>query len=170
MSLTVLGWLFTLGVLAHNTEEALFLPAWSASAGRWHAKVGTNEFRFAVVVLSLLLVVLAAAASTTGPASIAAYLFTGYVFTMVANVVAPHLFASLALRKYMPGTATALLLNLPLGGLFLSRALAEGYVEWGTFTWVAPITALAIVASIPVLFAIGRRFSFSQTEPQRSAS
>ncbi len=75
---------------------------------------------------------------------------------MIANVFAPHIFASLALRSYMPGTATAVLLNLPLGCLFLYRALSEGFLEPRTFVWVAPLTATGMLASIPILFALGR--------------
>ncbi|MDD1622482.1 MAG: HXXEE domain-containing protein [Methylococcaceae bacterium] len=156
MSLVTLGWLFTLGVLAHNTEEALFLPEWSAGAGRWHVAVGKVEFRFAVLMLSLLLVAAAVAASFSGATSVAAYIFAGYVLAMVANVLAPHVLATLALRRYMPGTASAVLFNLPLGGMFLYRALSEGYVQPMTFAWAGPLTALAILASIPVLFALGR--------------
>lgn len=156
MSLVTLTWLFTLGVVAHNTEEAIFLPAWSTTAGRWRAPVGSREFVFAVTALSLLLVVLAAAALAAGSQSIWAYAFTGYVFAMVANVFVPHVVGTIALRRYVPGTATALLFNLPLGGLFLQQAVTQGFVAWGTIVWVAPVTAVAIVASIPVLLAIGR--------------
>lgn len=156
MSLDALAWFFTLGVIAHNAEEALFLPAWSSTAGRWHAPVGAREFAFAVAVLSLLLVILAAAALSAGARSVSAYVFTGYVFAMVANVFVPHLLGTLALRRYLPGTGTALLLNLPLGVLLLRQAVTQGFVEWGTIAWVAPVTALAIVASIPALFAVGR--------------
>lgn len=156
MSLIALAWLFTLGVTLHNAEKALFLPAWSKSAGRWHARVGSRDFAFAVVVLSLVLVAFAGAATLAGSRSAWTYLFTGYVLTMVANAVIPHTLVTLTQRRYMPGTATALLLNLPLGLLFLKQAIAERFVEWPTIVWVAPLVALAIVASIPALFAAGR--------------
>ena len=170
MSLAVLAWLFTLGVVAHNTEEALYLPAWSTTAGRWYAPVGTREFAFAATMLSLVLVALAAAALSAGSQSIWAYLFTGYVFTMVANVFVPHALGTIALRRYIPGTATALLLNLPLGCLFLKQALAQGFVAWGTIAWVAPLTALLIVASIPVLFAAGRWLLLGKRPGAKSAT
>jgi hypothetical protein len=120
-------------------------------------KVGADEFRFAVAALSVALVIIVAAASLAGPASLPAYMLSGYVLAMVLNVVAPHVVATIAMRRYMPGTATALLFNLPLGGLFLQRALAEGYIEPGVFVWSGPAVALAIAASIPPLFAIGRK-------------
>ena len=157
MTLTAIAWLFTLGVLVHNAEEAIYLPAWSRRAGRWHVPVGSKEFRFAVVVLSVALVCITAAASLAEPRSPAAYLLAGYVFAMVLNVVVPHCIATVALRKYMPGTATALLFNFPLGCLFLARALSEDFIQLKVLVWSAPLVALGIVASIPILFAVGRR-------------
>jgi F0F1-type ATP synthase assembly protein I len=159
MSLIALGWLFTLGVLAHNAEEAVALPGWAAANTRWRVRVGASAFRFAAAVQSLLLIMLTVVAFIGPAQGIAAYVFTGYVFAMVVNVFAPHLIASLVLRRYMPGTATALLFNLPLGVLFIERALAEGFVAWGTLVWAAPVTALGILLSIPVLFAAGRWFT-----------
>jgi len=76
---------------------------------------------------------------------------------MVLNVFAPHIVATVAMRTYMPGTATAVLLNLPLGCLFLGRALSENYIQLDTFAWSAPLVVLSIVASIPILFRVGRR-------------
>ena len=157
MSLTTLALVFTLGVLAHNVEEALYLPAWSVRAGRWHVVVGSNEFRFAVVLLSVALVCITAAASLANPGSPASYRLAGYVFAMVLNVVAPHGIATVAMRRYMPGTATAVLFNLPLGCLFLARALSEHFIQLEVFVWSAPLVAIAIVVSIPVLFAVGRK-------------
>jgi hypothetical protein len=49
------------------------------------------------------------------------------------------------------------LFNLPLGCLFLKRALSENYIEFKVFVWAGPAVALAIVASIPLLFAVGRK-------------
>jgi hypothetical protein len=157
MSLTTISWLFTFGVLAHNTEEALHLPAWSAHAGKWHARVEPVEFRFAVAVLSVLLVLVAAAASLAGAGSVGAYLMAGYVLAMVLNVLMPHVLATVVMRKYMPGTATALLLNLPLGALYLRQALSEQNIQPGVFAWSGPLIVLFIVASIPALFALGRK-------------
>ena len=132
------------------------MPAWSASVRPLRFAVSSSVFRFAAVVQSLLLVLLAAAAFLSAPQSPAAYGFAGYVFAMLVNVFAPHVLASIALRKYMPGMATALVLNLPLGVLFLHRALADGFVVWGTLVWAAPFVAFLVLLSIPVLFAIGK--------------
>ncbi len=159
MSLTTLGWLFTLGVLAHNAEESVSLPLWWATHGpaRWRVEVEPGVFRWAAGIQSLILLALTAWALSSPPQGVAWYGFTGYVFAMMVNAIAPHLLATLALRRYMPGTATGLLFNLPLGLLLMRQALAEQVVAWRTLTWAAPAVSLLVLASLPVLFAVGRR-------------
>jgi len=157
MSLTSIGWLFTVGVLIHNTEEALRLPAWSLHTGKWYAPVDPREFRFAVVALSALLVIFALSSSFTAAGSASSYLMAGYVLAMVLNVFIPHVIATVCMWRYMPGTATALVFNLPLGLMYLSRALSENQIELHVFCWIGPIVVLGIMASIPVLFLLGRK-------------
>ena len=159
MTLTQLDWLFAVGVLAHNVEEAFLLPAWSSYAtGRWQAApVESDVFRFAVAVLTALVFIAAWLASVGGPGSFGSYFITGYALAMVLNVIFPHLIATIMLRGYAPGTTTALLLNLPLGGWLVYRSLAESYVNPTVFAVSAPLIVLGLLASIPLLFAIGRR-------------
>jgi hypothetical protein len=47
---------------------------------------------------------------------------------MLLNVPVPHLLATVALRSYTPGLATAVALNLPVTVL-LRSAFLEGYVR-----------------------------------------
>jgi len=157
MPLPALAAIFVVAVLLHNTEEALWLPRWSAGAGRWHRPVRASEFHFAVFVLSLLLVAIAVAAMISGPLSVAAYLFFGYTFAMAANALFPHLAATLASRQYMPGTATGLLMVLPLGAAVLHRAVQDSWAQLSTLAWVAPAVSASLVAAIPLLFSHGRR-------------
>jgi hypothetical protein len=159
MGITSLGWLFSLGVVAHNVEEAVLLPQWSLRAGRWHRPVSAFSFRFAVTVLTVAVLLCAAAASDGGSRSCGAHLLTGYALAMVLNVFFPHVLASLMLRTYAPGTATALLFNLPFGGCLLWRAIHEDFVQPATFVWSGPLTVVAITGSIPLLFLAGERLS-----------
>ena len=46
--------LFLLGFSLHNLEEALWLPAWSKKAKRFHKEVAVNEFRFALILITSL--------------------------------------------------------------------------------------------------------------------
>ena len=166
-----LTWLFVLAVAVHNLEEAVWLPAWSQHAGRWHYPVGAPEFRFAVVVLTAAAVGAALLAHAGGKGSIGAYLISGYALAMLLNVVFPHVLASLILRKYVPGTLTALLLNLPACALLLEQALREHYVEVRVFLWTGPLIVLAIVGAIPLVFAVGRRLTrFGPTPSGRDAT
>jgi hypothetical protein len=86
---------------------------------------------------------------------LADYLLSGYALAMLVNVVFPHLAATFGLRRYAPGTATAVLFNLPVTALLLQQAFAEGRIEPNTFLWAGPLTAIVIAMSIPVLFAAG---------------
>jgi hypothetical protein len=124
---------------------------------RWHLQVEPAVFRGAAAVQSLVLLGLAAWALSSPPQGAGWYAFSGYVLAMMVNAIVPHLLATLVLRRYMPGTATALLFNLPLGGLFLRQALGEHLVVWPTLAWAAPAVALLVAASVPILFAAGRR-------------
>lgn len=156
MTLETVGWLFTCGVLAHNAEESLFLPNWSQQAGRWYPPVGEKAFRFGAVVLSAILLALAIAAPRCGPRSIGAYLMAGYALAMVLNVI-PHLLTTSLTRRYMPGTATALLFNVPLGMTYVFKALSTQAVQPGVFAWSGALITVCMLALIPVLFCIGRK-------------
>lgn len=156
MTFALASVLFCLAISAHNLEEAIWLPAWSQGAGRWHAKVGAREFRFAIVVLTMLAWAVALAAHLGGRESVGAYLLAGYALAMLLNVFAPHLAACALTRRYAPGTATAVLFNLPACALLLRAAFAENFVAPNVFLYVGPVCVAALLASIPALFAVGR--------------
>ena len=48
--------LFILGFTLHNLEEAVWLPKWSQVAKKFHKPVTTNEFIFAVLVITVLVI------------------------------------------------------------------------------------------------------------------
>jgi Protein of unknown function with HXXEE motif len=147
------GWLFAIVIAAHNLEEAVWLPDWSLTAGRWHHAVGNTEFRFAVIVLTLLAAIAAWLAKVQGRESFGAYLVAGYALAMLLNALLPHLLATVAMRRYMAGTATAVLLNLPVTIYVLTLGFREGYIEPHAFLIFGP----TVVASIPPLFWMGHK-------------
>ncbi len=157
MNFILLVWLFALVITVHNFEEAIWLPGWSKTAGRWHRPVDAGEFRFAVFVLTVLAYAAAGLATAAGKESAGAYLIAGYALAMLLNVFFPHVVATVVLRRYAPGTATALLLNLPVTALLLDQAFREGYVHIEKFAWVGPLVVVCILASIPILFVLGRK-------------
>jgi Protein of unknown function with HXXEE motif len=53
MDFYYLIWAFPLVITIHNLEEAIWLPGWSESTGRWYHTVEPGEFRFAVAVCIL---------------------------------------------------------------------------------------------------------------------
>ncbi len=157
MSFSVLTCAFVVAVTIHNLEEALYLPAWSRVEGRFHRPVGAAEFRFAVIVLTSLAAACAIAA--TAGSVVGLYLLCGSALAMALNVFVPHVAATIALRRYMPGTATGLLVVLPVCSMLLWDAFHTRLIEPMTFAWSAPLVVIVIVGMIPPLFWIGRKLS-----------
>ena len=124
LSYRLLAVLFGLGVALHNLEEALFLPDWM----RAHVRAGFRPNKkiywvLAALVTAFLWVVISG--SILSPLSPRLHwAVCGFALAMSVNAVVPHLMASLATRSYNPGTATGILLNLPLGWLLVRRESA----------------------------------------------
>jgi hypothetical protein len=78
---------------------------------------------------------------------------------MVANAFVPHLVATIAARRYAPGTATAVLLNLPLGSLLLYQSLKNGDVDPAVFVYSGPLTAIGVLALVPPLVLLARQLT-----------
>jgi len=156
MSFRNLVWLFPIVITLHNAEEALWLPAWSQRSGRWHHPVAPGVFRFAVVILTLLVYLVTALSFISGRETLSTYLVFGSMAVTLANVLIPHIAASVALRSYMPGLATGLVLNLPVLSLLVVLALKQGYVSgWKAAAYSVGVAALVLLF-IPALFKLGK--------------
>ena len=151
--------MFAIAITVHNLEEAIWLPAWSKTAGRFHHPVGIFEFRFAVTVLTLIAYVMAYLSMIGGKGSVGAYLVCGYALAMLLNVIFPHLLAMLIMQRYAPGTVTAVILNLPITFILLYKGLEEGFIDKSVFIYVGPLVVVGILLLIPGLFFVGRRWS-----------
>jgi hypothetical protein len=78
---------------------------------------------------------------------------------MLINVVFPHLLATLVMRRYAPGTATAIALNLPITSMLLYQSFKEGFIDKSEFIYVGPLVVVGILLLIPGLFFMGRVLS-----------
>lgn len=156
MSFTLLTAVFVICIIGHNLEEFFLLPQWSASAGKWHVPVEPKEFRFAVVVLSLLVIFAGLLALFQGKQSPGSYLLCGYALAMLLNVFFPHVASTIALRRYAPGTATALLLNLPITIALLQKAITENWIDLKLFLVAGPLVIAGIAVLVPILFLAAR--------------
>ncbi len=156
MSFRNIEWLFPIVVTLHNAEEAIWLPGWSKRVGFWKSPVSPGVFRFAAAVLTILAFAVTWLSAESGKQSIWTYLAFGTMAVTLANVLVPHLAATVARRSYMPGVVTAVALNLPVLSLLLVMALREGYVSGGKAAVYSIGVAGLLVAAIPALFKMGR--------------
>lgn len=134
-STTIVGFSFTAAVVLHNLEEAIFLVPWMKRhlPRLWF----TPRQRIYGLTSSLVSVVvsLVAAAWAIWPQNTElTYALCGFALAMSFNAVVPHLALTLQSRSYSPGTATGILLNLPLGIWLIDRLVAGGWLV-GQAVW-----------------------------------
>lgn len=72
---------FSLGVTLRNLEEAIWLPHWSQSVGKYQHPVEKNAFVFAVIVITMF-----------------GYIYLGFIGMMGLNAIFPHLVATIVLK------------------------------------------------------------------------
>jgi len=157
LSFDLLQWLFPIVLTAHNLEEAIMQPGFTARhASRLRWKVGASEFRFAIVVVTIAGWAVTYLSWRGGRESVGSYLLFGCVVATLANVLVPHIPAAFVFRGYVPGLVTAVLLNLPVMWLLATLAVREGWVSGGKAVLYGVGVPLGTVALIPGLFALGR--------------
>ncbi|GAA2268740.1 hypothetical protein GCM10009853_022670 [Glycomyces scopariae] len=115
------GWAWAVfGAFAvHNLEEALTAPAFFEHLPPdlpvpWPTPAAFQIATAAVTLIGLALVLFATRTGKTWPITVLATI-------MLINVALPHLPLAVINNGYAPGVATALLLNLPIDLLWLTR-------------------------------------------------
>lgn len=127
-----------LAFAAHNAEEAVFTKNWALAnsalltqyAGRDLARIWAGPgFRLSLLGLTLVLLALAVAAAFARPRGAAVYLLLGVLAVFAANAVFPHIAGALALRAYVPGVATGILVVLPVAAWNYVTTVREGHAS-----------------------------------------
>ena len=109
-----------------------------------------------MAVLTVLAFAVTGMSASSGKQTVWTYLIFGYMAAVLANVLIPHIALTVALRSYMPGVATAVLLNLPVLSLLVVLALREGYVSgWKAVAYSIGVAGI-LLASIQILFKTGK--------------
>jgi hypothetical protein len=146
--------LFAIGVIVHNIEEAIWLPAFGRDTGA--PKVSAAGFRIVDLIFTLCVYVICLVALVSRvPATV--YALAGIGGAMVLNAFIPHLLATIRFRRYAPGTATGLLLNVPLGTTLILSLLAAGWVNASVLVWALPLGVLCVAAITATLLWLAVR-------------
>jgi hypothetical protein len=148
-------WLFPVAFTIHNIEEALWLPAFSKSAGKFLKPVNIFEFLFALIVITLLSIIITIMFYIDGKQSLACYLFFAFNFGMLINIFFPHLIATVVLKKYCPGLITGILFLMPCVSYNLIYGYQNQYYSFPKFWIIAVPSILLMVGIIPILFKVG---------------
>jgi hypothetical protein len=156
MSFQNLLWFFPIVVTLHNAEEAIWFPEWTKRVRRWPVPVEPGVFRFAVAVLTILVFAVTLLSARSGKQTVWTYLVFGSMVATLVNALVPHIALTLVMRRYMPGVATAVALNLPVLTLLIVLAIREGYVSGFKAAGYSIAVAAVLVVSISTLFKLGR--------------
>jgi predicted neutral ceramidase superfamily lipid hydrolase len=149
--------LFLLGFTLHNIEEALWLPGWSKGAGKYHAPVGANGFRFGVIAVTVMGYLLTFLDHVLGgQVEIIRYAYLGFVSMMVLNAVFPHLAATVAMRSYAPGLMTGLCLNVPMG-IYLVFVRHGAGLDPLKYAAATILVSAVVLVSLKPLFWLGKK-------------
>lgn len=152
LSFQTLQWLFPAAVLLHNSEEAVWMPAWTST----HAAQlplhppGAAKIRVALLVLAVAAFVVTYLSRRKGPQSVAAYLTFGGIVAMLLNVFIPHVPASLIFHSYTPGVVTAVTVNLPVMSYLTFRAVRDDWVTG----WKAAAAAVGVPLMLGGIIAV----------------
>lgn len=148
--------LFVLAISIHNIEEALWLPAWSKYAKRFVKQVETQEFRFAVLIVTILSLLSTSTFIVFPYIKITNYIYFGFLGAMILNVIFPHLIATIALRRYAPGLISGLLFILPINGVILYKAVDKNIINLFEVIASTLIIGAILLIYLPLLFRLGK--------------
>ena len=147
--------IFLLGFTIHNIEESVWLPEWSRYAKKFHEPVERSQFVFAVIVVTIIGYLATVAEIIENiPGGVFSYVYLGFIGMMGLNTVLPHLAATILLKKYAPGLITALLLNLPLSIIIITRYIVAGINVYFLIIAILAFTVITLLLLKP-LFKLG---------------
>ncbi|OIU73055.1 HXXEE domain-containing protein [Rossellomorea aquimaris] len=149
---------FCLAISLHNLEEALWLPQWSQMGMALQKPVTSNEFHFAVLIITALAYLISFLYVSFPESKWMKWAFTGFLGSMIINAVFPHLLASILTKTYAPGVGTALLLNIPVNTVILYRLHREKCISRKEIFLSTVVIGVLLLALIPVLFMLGDSF------------
>ena len=146
---------FCLAITLHNLEEALWLPRWSQLDTSFQKPVTPNEFHFAVLIITALAYLVTFLYLNFSNSNAIKWAFIGFLGSMIFNAIFPHLIGTLLMKTYVPGLATALLLNIPINTVILYKLHTLNLVTLKEIFISTVVIGMILLAMIPFLFMLG---------------
>ena len=143
-------WLIPAALALHNLEEALTFPRYLPlvrerlpdAARPIAARLDVHGLEMALLWVTLAALIVAAWAIWRPKSEVARWCALAVQAVVALNVVSHLLVATLILRGYAPGLATALAVNAPVSAYLLGRARSERWIAPWSWWALAPAAAL----------------------------
>ncbi|MER2107364.1 MAG: HXXEE domain-containing protein [Solibacillus sp.] len=149
---------FCLAITLHNVEESIWLPRWSQSAYSIQQPVSSNEFHFAVLVITALAYLTAFFFVQFAHSPLAKYAFSGFLWAMILNTFFPHALSTIVMKAYAPRLLTGLLLIVPIHTFILYQLHKQRIVTFKEIVLSTIIVGAVLLLLIPTLFVLANRF------------
>jgi len=146
--------LFPLAILLHNIEEAIWLPKWSKLTKKYHKPVKADDFRFAVVIVTVLAYLATLLLLIFNDVNLFKYIYFGFLGSMILNAIFPHLVMTIVLKKYAPGLLTGLFINIPFNSYIIYVAVENSYIQMREIIISTVFVGISILLLLPVLFKV----------------
>lgn len=146
---------FCLAITLHNLEEALWLPHWSQIGSAFQRPVSSNEFHFAVLIITALAYLISFLYLSFPKTKVMKWAFIGFLGAMIFNAIFPHLISTIIMKTYAPGLITALLLNIPINSVILYRLYKSNTVTIKETLISIVVVGILLLTLIPFLFTLG---------------
>ncbi|MEL3974409.1 HXXEE domain-containing protein [Rossellomorea oryzaecorticis] len=146
---------FCLAITLHNVEEALWLPQWSQISSSIQKPVTTNEFHFAVLIITAIAYLISFLFVAFPKTPLLKRAFIGFLGSMMINAIFPHLIASIMTKMYAPGLATGVLLIIPVNTVILYRLHTLNLITIKEILISTVVVGILLLAMIPALFTLG---------------
>lgn len=150
---------FCFAITLHNIEEAIWFPKWSQHASKFQKSVTSNEFHFAIIVITILAYFSALSYLYIPESDFIKWIFIGFLGSMILNAIFPHLIVTVLMKKYAPGLLTGLFLNVPINSLVIHQMFAENLILWKELIISTLVVGIILLALIPILFKVGGKVS-----------
>lgn len=148
-----LMWLFPTALTLHELEEWNIVKWYDQYFVDLPDKTNTST-RFFLVFISVVGFLWTGLAALWGDATVVAYILFSFLAIVFLNCL-QHIYWQFRFRTYAPGIVTSVLLLLPIIGILVYRAVADGIVP----VWYVLILSLVVIPGFVETIKAGNRMT-----------
>jgi hypothetical protein len=142
-------WLVPFFFAVHNLEEVYSMKKWPRKTSLpFQVEVKNNQFVIAVSILTAFVFIITFWGINQTKYDFGIAVILAIQAIVFINSIFPHIFVALLHRKYNPGLATSIFINIPFSVYLFRQALVEKILELDEMLIMLAIAPLAMIILI----------------------